>query len=514
MDDYTLPSNRPAVCATVRGRTMAEVRRARDEASAAADLVEVRLDGVADANAAGALEGRRCPVIVTCRARWEGGAFDGPEDARLAILRDAWTLGAEYVDVEAAAGFTPQFLGMTAGARTILSFHDFEGIPADLDARLDHMASTSAAVLKIAVSAATLQDASRVMDVGSRLRGRRFVAIAMGTPGIPTRILAARVGSAWTYAGQGWAPGQVPLDVLRGEYRFDTITPRTRLFGVVGRPVGHSLSPAMHNAAFAWAGIDAVYLPLEAATADDFLAFAERTGLEGASVTAPFKVPLAARAALDATARRAGALNTLKRTSEAWAATNTDLEGFIAPLRDRLQVRGLRASILGSGGAARAVAIALTDAGARVTIHGRDASRAAEVAALVGAGSAGFHPAPGTWDLLVNATPVGTTPRVDDSPVPNAVLDGRLVYDLVYNPPTTRLLRDAARAGCAVLGGLDMLVAQAAAQFAWWTGRRPDTNAMREAAARALARVGAAGSASSPAAHPPEAAGIFGSTTR
>ncbi len=513
MDDYTLPSDRPAVCATVRGRTMAEVRRARDEASAAADMVEVRLDGVADADAAGALEGRKCPVIVTCRARWEGGAFDGPEDARLAILRDAWTRGAEYVDVEAGAGFTQEFLRMTSGARTIVSLHDFDGVPADLDARLDYMASTPGAVLKMAVSAATLQDALRVMEIGTRLRGRRFVAIAMGTPGIATRVLAARVGSAWTYAGQGWAPGQVPLDVLRGEYRFGAITARTRLFGVVGRPVGHSLSPAMHNAAFAWAGIDAVYLPLEAATADDFLAFAERTGIEGASVTAPFKVPLAARATLDATARRVGALNTLKRTPEGWAATNTDLEGFIAPLRDRIQVRGLRASILGSGGAARAVALALADAGARVTIHGRDAARAAEVAALAGAAVADFQPGPGTWDLLVNATPVGTTPRADDSPVPDAVLDGRLVYDLVYNPPATRLLRDAARAGCGVLGGLDMLVSQAAAQFAWWTGRRPDTNVMREAAARALARVGAAGSAWS-AAHSPEAAGTLGSTTR
>jgi 3-dehydroquinate dehydratase/shikimate dehydrogenase len=512
MDDNTLPTDRPALCATVGGRTMAEVRRARDEAAAAADLVEVRLDGVADADAAGALEGRTRPVIVTCRARWEGGAFDGPEDARLTILRDAWMLGAEYVDVEAGAGFAPQFLDATAGARTILSYHDFGGVPPDLEARLDRMASTSAAVLKIAVRAATLRDAARVMDLGSRLGGRRFVGIAMGTPGVATRILAARVGSAWTYGGQAWAPGQVPVDVLRGEYRFDAITARTRIFGVVGRPVGHSLSPAMHNAAFASAGIDAVYLPLEAASVDDFLAFAERTRLEGASVTAPFKVSLTAHATLDAIARRVGALNTLKRTPEGWAATNTDPEGFIAPLRERLQVRGLRASILGSGGAARAVALALADAGARVTIHGRLPSRAAAVAALVDAAVAGFHLDPGTWDLLVNATPVGTTPHAEESPVPGAALDGRLVYDLVYNPPATRLLLDAERAGCGVLGGLDMLVAQAAAQFAWWTGRQPDVRAMRDAAARALHRAAATGV--SAILDPPAAAATSGSTTR
>jgi 3-dehydroquinate dehydratase/shikimate dehydrogenase len=514
MDDRRLPIDRPALCATVGGRTMAEVRRARDEASATADLVELRLDGVSDADAATALDGRTTPVIVTCRARWEGGAFDGPEDARLAILRDAWTLGAEYVDVEAAAGFAPQFLDATGGARTILSFHDFDGVPSDLEAGLDRMAATPAAVLKVAVQAAALADAIRVMDLGSRLRGRQFVGIAMGTPGIVTRVLAARAGCAWTYAGQGWAPGQVPADVLRDVYRFDTLSTRTRLFGVVGRPVTHSLSPAMHNAAFAAAGIDAVYLPLEAASVDDFLVFADRLELEGASVTAPFKVSLIAHAALDAVARRVGALNTLRRTTQGWTATNTDLDGFLAPLRARLALRGLRASILGAGGAARAVALALTDAGARVTVHGRQRSRAQEVAALVGAAVDGFEPAPGSWDLLVNATPVGTAPRVDDSPLPSTALDGRLVYDLVYNPPATRLLRDADRAGCAVLGGLDMLVAQAAAQFAWWTGIQPDIRAMRDAATRALDRAAAASPAESALADPRAAVGTTGSTTR
>jgi 3-dehydroquinate dehydratase/shikimate dehydrogenase len=512
MDDSRLPVDRPAVCATVGGRTMDEVRRARNEASLTADLVEVRLDGVEDADAERALDGRLTPVIVTCRPRWEGGAFDGPENARHALLRQAWALGAEYVDVEARASFAQPFLEATGGTRTVLSFHDFEGVPPDMDARVGAMASTCAAVIKIAVRAATLEDATRLMTLGSRVGGRRFVAIAMGMPGIATRVLAGRVGNAWTYAGNGWAPGQVPVEVLRHEYRFDALTPRTRLFGVVGRPVGHSLSPAMHNAAFAAAGIDAVYLPLEAASVKDFLIFADRMRLEGASVTAPFKVSLTAHAALDEIAARVGALNTLKRTREGWIATNTDAEGFLAPLRDRLALQGVRASILGTGGAARAVALALTDAGARVSIHGRQRSRAEDVAAAVGGVAAPFEPARGSWDLLVNATPVGTAPHVEDTPLPAGVLDGRLVYDLVYNPPATRLARDAEGAGCAVLGGLDMLVAQAAAQFAWWTGRQADMTVMRAAAARALARAADTAGASSTAGD--RSAAIPGSTTR
>jgi 3-dehydroquinate dehydratase/shikimate dehydrogenase len=488
---------------------MAEVRRARDDASTVADMVELRLDGVADPDAAAALDGRTKPVIVTCRARWEGGAFDGSEEARHAILRDAWARGAELVDVEAAAAFAPSFLETTGGARTILSCHDFDGVPADLDARLDRMASTPAAVVKIAVRATRLADVLRIMDLAPRLRGRRFVGIAMGTPGIASRVLASRVGSAWTYAGSGWAPGQVPMDVLRQSYRFDAITARTRIFGVVGRPVGHSLSPAMHNAAFASAGLDAVYLPLEAASSGDFLAFADALNLEGASVTAPFKVALTPHAAPDAIVGRIGALNTLKRAADGWAATNTDPEGFVAPLRARLDLQGARASVLGTGGASRAVAIALADAGARVTIHGRQPERATEVASLVGGAVGTFDLPPRSWDLLVNATPVGTAPRGDDSPVPSAALDGRLVYDLVYNPPVTRLMQEASRAGCDVLGGLDMLVAQAAAQFAWWTGRQADTNAMRAAAAQALARAGGARRAAAV-----EAGAISGSTAR
>jgi 3-dehydroquinate dehydratase/shikimate dehydrogenase len=512
MDDNRLPIDRPALCATVGGRTTDEVRRARDEASATADLVELRLDGVADANPAAALAGRTKPVIVTCRACWEGGRFDGPEEARQAILREAWARGAEFVDVEAAAAFAQPFLEATGGARTILSFHDFDGIPADIEARVDRMASTPAAVVKVALRATTLADSLRILDLARRLRGQRFVGIAMGTPGLATRVLAVRVGSAWTYGGSGWAPGQVPVDVLRREYRFDTLTSRTRLFGVVGKPVGHSLSPAMHNAAFAAAGLDAVYLPLEAASPEDFLAFADRLGLEGASVTAPFKVALAAHATPDTIVRRVGALNTLKRSTGGWLATNTDLHGFIAPLRNRLSLPGVRASILGTGGAARAVALALADAGARLTIHGRQPARAREVAALVDAAVAAFVPAPGSWDLLVNATPIGTAPLVDDSPVPESALDGRLVYDLVYNPPATRLLQDARRAGCGVLGGLDMLVAQAAAQFAWWTGRQADPAVMRDAAAGALAR--ATSGAHEAIADPGGPAAMSGSTPR
>jgi shikimate dehydrogenase len=205
-------------------------------------------------------------------------------------------------------------------------------------------------------------------------------------------------------------------------------------------------------------------------------------------VTIPFKVPLLERLdAVDRKARDVGAVNTIRRSGGQWTGTNTDVDGFVEAFARRgIDLRGWRASVLGAGGAARAVTVGLAASGARVTVHARHLPAAAAVAGIAG-GQAGPWPPPrGGWDLLVNCTPIGTHPDVDASPVPSAALNGRLVYDLVYNPMDTRLLREARAAGCLTIGGLDMLVAQAEAQCEWWTGRRPPEGAMRTAAIERL----------------------------
>jgi 3-dehydroquinate dehydratase/shikimate dehydrogenase len=379
MSSVTVTHTRSAgLCATVGGATTADLRRARDGAAATADLVELRLDSVADPDPEGALQGRRGPVLVTCRPTWEGGGFRGSEEARLAILDRAWALGAEYVDLESRAAGAPAFLARTRGERVVLSEHHFDRVPKDLDARLAALCASPAAVVKVAVAAGCLRDTLPLFAWGRAQRDRGIVALAMGMPGLPTRVLAAHAGSCWTYAGNGWAPGQLPMERLLGEFRYRSVTPATRVYAVLGRPIGHSLSPALHNAAFDAQGDDAVYVPLEASDVDDFLAFADALGIAGVSVTAPFKVALAAHATLDEAAERVGALNTLGRGPDGrWRATNTDVEGFLAPLEGRLPLGGARAAVLGTGGAARAVAFALGRRGARVTVHGRDVGRGA-----------------------------------------------------------------------------------------------------------------------------------------
>jgi shikimate dehydrogenase len=252
----------------------------------------------------------------------------------------------------------------------------------------------------------------------------------------------------------------------------------------------HSLSPAMHNAAFRAAEVDAVYLPLAATDFQDFLGFAAALGIKGASVTAPFKLDaFEAAEECDPVSRRIQSVNTLRRDGARWVGCNTDVTGFLEPLGGALTIKGRRATILGAGGAARAASEALSSAGAHVSVSARRADRAAQTATLTGAGTADWPPPAGSWDLLVNATPVGTAPNVHATPLPGGPFDGELVYDLVYNPPYTQLLRDAEAAGCRTLGGLDMLVAQAELQFEWWTGSRPLERSMRDAALAALERI-------------------------
>jgi 3-dehydroquinate dehydratase/shikimate dehydrogenase len=465
---------------TVTGRTMAELRAARD-AVTRADMVELRLDGVQDIDVAGVLASRKLPVIVTCRPTWEGGRFDGSEERRHVMLGEALDRGAEYVDIEWRAGFTD--LITRDPRRVVLSSHDFQRVPDDLAARATAMRQAGAATIKIAIPAARLSDALALLPIGG---GGDAVVIAMGDAGLSSRLLASRFGSKWTYAGDAIAPGQIPLARMLDEFRFRSVGRNTAIYGVVGNAGLHSKSPLMHNAAFGAAGLDAVYVPLRAADFDDFLTFADTMKVAAASVTIPFKLDaLRAAHASDALTRQVGAANTLRRAAGGWEATNTDVQGFLDPL-DAVypgSLDGARAAVLGAGGSARAVALALISRGARVTIHARRQAQAADVAADSGA-SAGAWPLPsGSWDLLVNCTPLGGPSARNESPLPDGPFTGRMVYDLTYGNTESPLLRDARAAGCLTLDGLPMLVAQAEQQFEWWTGQKPPQGVMKTAVA-------------------------------
>jgi 3-dehydroquinate dehydratase/shikimate dehydrogenase len=478
--------SKPLLCVTVTAATTAELRHRRD-AVADADLVELRLDTVSDPDVAGALQGRRHPVIVTCRPTWEGGDFKGGEEERKRILAEALSLGAEYVDLEWRARFD-DLVAQDAGRRIVLSAHDYLGVPVDLTARVHAMRSTGAEVIKIAATLSSLSDCVPLLDLGAQ-SGRQggLVLIGMGQYGLSTRVLAGRFGSVWTYAGALKEIGQLSAPSLLKDFHFRSIGDSTQIYGVAGGSVLHSVSPAMHNAAFRAARLDAVYLPLPATSAADFAAFGRSIGISGASVTIPLKVSMFDQVdEVYSVARRVGAINTIRAEGGRWIGGNTDASGFLEPLRD-VALPGLRASVLGAGGAARAVIVALASSGCAVRLHARNREQAEETAMLTSVELGPWPPEPDSWDLLINCTPVGMYPRVDQTPMAAEHLTGRYVYDLVYNPSVTRLLRDAATRGLVTIGGLEMLVAQAREQFQWWVGTRPQSGVMREAALKRLA---------------------------
>jgi 3-dehydroquinate dehydratase/shikimate dehydrogenase len=478
------------VCESVRGLAMADLLRARD-AVTRADLVELRLDGVPQPDPVAAIAGRRLPAVVTCRPRWEGGAFDGDEATREAWLDVALRAGAEFVDVEWRAPWRAGFLSRWPG-RVVLSWHDFEGTPPDLVRQAGEMAAAGAAVVKVAVMTWRLRDLEPLFTLRRAFGpATRAVVIGMGAAGAVTRILPHRFGSAWTYAGDGVAPGQLSTSRLVQEFRVRATTPGTAIFGVVGPAAGALPATALHNAAFATRGIDAVCVPFETGDFEDFVAIAERLDIAGASVTHPLTAAARQTAVrADAEAVRTGTADGVRREADGtWVAANAEVEAFLAPLAGQ-PLAGARAAVLGSGPGARAAVAGLAARGAVVAVYDAAQPEAAQDVAEQYGGEAGtWPPELGAWDLLVNTT----DPAEHDRPAVEAsIVHGGLVYDLVCDLEPSRLMAAAADRGCRTVGGLETLVAHTARQFEWWTGQPAPTDVMRAAALQRLAEIRAA----------------------
>ena len=491
----------------VTGPDAASMRRAMARARAlGADAVELRLDHLdrlpTDEELAGLLAETPLETIVTCRPAREGGRYEGDEAARLGVLRRAAELGADWIDVEADVPPADRPAG-----RVILSRHDFAGCPTDLDDLAAALDASPADVSKVAFAADGPEDALRALDVLRAAKGPTF-ALAMGEPGLPSRILAAKFAAFGTFAaltpGAESAPGQPTLEELTGLYRFRHIGPDTAVFGVIGCPVAHSMSPAIHNAAFAAAGIDAVYLPLLIQPGEanfrrflDALLARPWMTWRGLSVTIPHKenaLAYVGEARCAELARRIGAVNTITIDLDgSLRGDNTDYAGALDALcegmtvgREALAAR--RVAVLGAGGAARALVAALRHYGADVAIYNRTVARAERLGDEFGCAAAGLD-ALGRLDaeIVINCSSVGMHPDVARSPLERIPPGVEVVFDTVYNPVETLLLRRARAAGCTCVTGVDMFVNQAVAQFQTWTARDAPRRVMRDVVLSRLA---------------------------
>lgn len=475
-------------------------------------LIEIRLDCLA-ADALKNLAPLRAllaacpqPTIITFRAAAEGGRCDADYETRLRFWRDeGLELPAKLVDLELdIAEQLNREAGSVDWSRVICSYHNHVEVPAELNQIFKRLAATPARALKVAVRVNDAVDCLQIFDLLEQAKraGREIIAIGMGAAGVATRILGPAHGAFLTYASladrRATAAGQISIEELTSIYRVEKISSETVITGLVGRPVGHSISPQIHNAAFASSQTDAVYIPFEVR---DLKAFFKqmvhpRTReidwlLRGLSITAPHKTEVLAQLDwIDEAAREVGAVNTVVVEADRLCGYNTDAGAFIASLKNRLgPLNDARVAILGAGGAASAALYSLKTEDARATIFARDLHKAQQLADRWAIECRELeHAVFGEFDVVVNATPLGTSGELEnETPARARQLRGaRLAYELVYNPGVTQFLREAQAAGCETLGGLPMLLTQAAKQFQLWTGLTANSDVMQTAAIKAL----------------------------
>jgi len=503
-DEHLFRADR--VCGVVAARTAAEAWRQIREALRYTATIELRLDWLTGAGERRKLLGslkkhrrnRQVSFIATCRRQNAGGKFHGSMSDQLSLLRSAIAAGCPWVDVEmeTVESFPAFALDLyTARARRILSFHDFRGMPhaaelAGIVRRMENLcANRGFDALKIAVTCNSLGKGLQLLETAREKRN--VIAVPMGETCAPLRILALREGSALSYAPveEATAPGQIRLAELCRLYRSGRLTSATCVYGVIGNPIVHSLSPILHNAGFRARKIDAVYLPFRVADLSDFLGAIPRLRIGGFSVTLPHKQKLLRFLdGCDSLAKPIGAVNTVAvRANEKLFGYNTDSLGVLRALQGKLELRGHRVLILGAGGAARAVAFTLAREGARIFICSRTLSRSRRLARDVhGQALKRGTLRRGSFDLIVNATPVGMHPRENESPIGPPEINCALAFDLIYRPPRTKFLRLAASKGIRTVSGVEMFLAQGIAQWEIWTGLRAPVNAMRSAVLAAL----------------------------
>jgi len=485
-----------------------EIARAKRDIATAieagAEIVELRIDGNPSTEAVLSLiAGPRVPFIVTCRSTDEGGNCTLSAIQRLELLRNIASRTSSMVDVELATLHELSATAQPLPSELIISSHDFNGRPARLHNLILEMNEQPATVNKIVWTARSIRDNIEAFEI-LRTRQRPTIALCMGEHGLISRILARKFGAFLTFASldreRETAPGQVLIADMKSLFRWDFLSQKTKVYGVVGSPVSHSMSPVIHNAAFEDTGFDGIYLPLLVnpgyesfkAFMESFLGFGA-LDLRGLSITIPHKENalryLSEKSAeLDPLAVRIGAVNTIaiERDDNAipgLRGLNTDYSAILDSITERLGIRrenlvGCRIAVIGAGGTGRTAVAALASCGATVVVYNRTRERAAALAAEFD-GKSGHVVAASLekicdscCQMYINTTSIGMHPSTNASPfgpLPPKLGPDTLVFDAVYNPMRTLMIRQAEEANAKTVTGVEMFVRQAAAQFEAWT---------------------------------------------
>jgi 3-dehydroquinate dehydratase / shikimate dehydrogenase len=435
-----------------------------------------------------------CVLLATCRRHQNHGKFDGSIGEQLRILEAAVLAGAQAVDVEveSAENATDKLDRLRSESMLVISYHNYEGTP-PVEPVYKRLAKIPAYAYKIVTTARKPNDSYKMLALAKAHPREKLVVLAMGEPGFPTRVMSPAFGGVYTYAAptaaEGTASGQVCAKMLRHLYRVDKFTKNAKVYGVIADPVRHSISPAVHNRAFQAKRLDAVYLPflVHPNQLKDFFLMANAMPVTGVSVTIPHKQKILRYLdAVEPLAKRIGAVNTIWKKAGKWRGTNTDAVGVTAPLEKKLRLGKASVLIVGNGGAARGAAFALADAGAKISIVGRNLDRVRALARTCNGEPLGRDQLRDKkFDVVVHCTPMGMWPHVNDCFF-DGKIPGELVFDMVYNPQETLLLQRAKEQGCETVPGIAMFLEQASRQFEIFTGENAPRAVMEKAALEAL----------------------------
>jgi len=489
------------ICVTVaRGRHRMVLVEHQMLADQKIPLTELRLDFLTRAvELPRLLRDRPTPVVITCRRPKDGGRWRYSEDQRMMVLRTGIAMGAEYVDLEwDVATKIPRF----GDTKRIVSYHNFQETPENLPAIWEKMKALDPDVIKIATMANSPEDNWTTLGI-TRDADVPTIAFCMGDIGVPSRILCGKFGAPFTYAAisseKQLAPGQISFDKMRTTYRYDEIKKSTKILGVIADPVVHSMSPVIHNACLHADGLDMIYLPFRVPSEklEEFIEQCAKFDITGLSVTIPHKEKILRLVNdIDNHVSAVKACNTVLFRGALRKGVNTDIGAAMYSLKKALGVEQdakkpfaeKRALILGGGGVAKAIAWGLMDAGARVYVSSRNPQQAHEIAVDLKIESVDWGNRHSTeCDILVNGTPVGMFPNMNETPFPlTGLREGMVVFDTIYNPQNTLLIKNARDAGCQIVTGSEMFVRQAGMQYKLFTGKDANLELMAETLKRAI----------------------------
>jgi len=435
--------------------------------------------------------------VATCRRAVNGGKFKGPVAAQIAVLRKAADLGFQLVDLEMQSVESLKANDLRElydRVGLIISYHDFKATK-NIDRQFKEMSKYPADFYKLVSTATSLHDNVVMMKLLEENSAKHeMVGLCMGEQGIISRVLGVRAGSVFTFGsaakGEETAPGQVLASELRDVYRIEMVDQATQVYGVAGDPVSHSLSPVMMNAAFRRETVNAVYLALHARSLKDLMACVQDIPIRGLSITMPYKQEiLSLLENSDPLTRQIGACNTLVRAADGKLyGFNTDVAGVIVPLEQRMSLAGIRVLIVGAGGVARAAAFGLKAKGSEVFLTNRTVEKGQTLARQA---KVKYMKRPDVakqqFDVIINATPVGMN-NTKQSPLDEKELNTKYIFDLVYTPAETRLVKMARARNIQVIPGLEMFVQQGARQFEIWTGKPSPIAEMAYVVSKALER--------------------------